>query len=95
MLSVDGRCKTFDAQANGYARGEGVGAVSLFDRKVLHGAELLGSSVRSDGKSASLTAPNGSAQRTLLAITLGALQASEVRSLEMPGTGTALRPQPQ
>ena len=69
MLSIDGRCKTLDARANGYARSEGVGALIV---QVLDGelpvsscAALAGSAVRQDGRSASLTAPNGSAQRTL------------------------------
>ena len=62
-VSVDGRCKTLDACANGYARSEGVGALVLRQRD---GAMLAlrGSAVRQDGRSASLTAPNGSAQRT-------------------------------
>ena len=65
MLSVDGRCKTLDARANGYARSEGVGALVLRqgDGAIL---ALCGSAVRQDGRSASLTAPNGSAQRALL-----------------------------
>ena len=67
MLSSDGRCKTLDARANGYARSEGIG--SLVVRFCEGGAPsglLSGSAVRQDGRSASLTAPNGSAQRTLL-----------------------------
>ena len=61
MLSVDGRCKTLDARANGYARSEAVGALVLRPSDTgAGGLELLGSAVRQDGRSASLTAPNGS-----------------------------------
>ena len=93
MLSIDGRCKTLDARANGYARSEGVGAVVLRSCGDMHSAvELGGSAVRQDGRSASLTAPNGSAQRTLLLATLGhaAVAAVEVGCTEAHGTGTAL-----
>jgi len=53
---------------------------------------LGGSAVRQDGRSASLTAPNGSAQRTLLLVALGRAKASpaEVGCTEAHGTGTAL-----
>jgi acyl transferase domain-containing protein len=53
---------------------------------------LLGSAVRQDGRSASLTAPNGSAQRTLLgaALTAAGVAAAGVARLEAHGTGTAL-----
>ena len=91
MLSVDGRCKTLDARANGYARSEGVGALVLREGS---GAalRLCGSAVRQDGRSASLTAPNGSAQRTLLVAALerATLGAFDVGSIEAHGTGTAL-----
>merc|ERR1712138_27973 len=52
----------------------------------------IGSAVRQDGRSASLTAPNGSAQRTLLLVALGraALTPADVGSTEAHGTGTAL-----
>ena len=66
MLSADGRCKTWDACANGYARGEGVGGVVLCDELVANGRLLLGSCVRADGRSASLTAPNGTAQALMI-----------------------------
>ena len=90
MLSVDGRCKTLDARANGYVRSEGVGALVLLCEG--SGVTLYGSAVRQDGRSASLTAPNGSAQRTLLfaALEHASLHAVEVGSLEAHGTGTAL-----
>ena len=90
MLSVDGRCKTLDARANGYARSEGVGALVV--RRGDEGTRLCGSAVRQDGRSASLTAPNGSAQRTLLlgALGRGALGVSEMGGIEAHGTGTAL-----
>jgi acyl transferase domain-containing protein len=94
MLSVDGRCKTWDKGANGYVRSEGVGSTVL--RAVLDDAPsnlvLSGSAVRQDGRSASLTAPNGSAQRGLLvaAMAVAGLEASAVGGVEAHGTGTAL-----
>ena len=78
MLSVDGRCKAFDSRANGYVRGEGTGVCLLvtddcslasLDRSPAP-ALLAGTSVRQDGYSASLTAPNGESQATLVAETL-------------------------
>ena len=94
MLSIDGRCKTLDARANGYARTEGVGALVLESVGVAASscALLLGSGVRQDGRSASLTAPNGSAQRTLLAHVLGrsSVAAAQLGWVEAHGTGTAL-----
>jgi hypothetical protein len=91
MVSIDGRCKTLDSRANGYAKGEGIGALMLRmgDGVAL---SLCGIAVRQDGRSASLTAPNGSAQRTLLLTALGcsALGDLEVGGIEAHGTGTAL-----
>ena len=78
-------------------RSEGVGAALLEptaeavgDAPVLW--QLPGSSVRSDGKSASLTAPNGEAQVGMLreALRLSGLEAGEVQTTECHGTGTAL-----
>ena len=90
MLSVDGRCKTWDARANGYVRSEGVGCAAVAAGEA--GLRLLGVAVRQDGRSASLTAPNGSAQRVLLgaALAAAALAAEGVSRLEAHGTGTAL-----
>ncbi len=73
MLSAGGRCKTFNAAADGYMRTEGVGARSCCraggDARAI--AVLCGCAVRQDDRSGSLTAPNGSAQRTLLTGALG------------------------
>ncbi len=72
MLAADGRCKTFDAAADGYVRGEGCGLVVLKrlsdaladgDRVL---AVLRGSAVNQDGRSSTLTAPNGPAQEAML-----------------------------
>jgi acyl transferase domain-containing protein/acyl carrier protein len=96
MLSDDGRCKALDTRANGYTRAEGAGAIVLrpaedetsSDSAAMHS----GSAVRQDGRSASLTAPNGSAQRMLLLQVLGraALTPDEVELIEAHGTGTPL-----
>ena len=93
MLSVDGRCKSLDAAANGYARSEAVGALALDGAgERVPVAHLAGSAVRQDGRSASLTAPNGSAQRVLLlaALDRAALTPGEVSGVDLHGTGTAL-----
>ena len=93
VLSIDGRCKTFDVRANGMVRTEGLATelLQLSDtssRKPI----LLGSAVQSDGRSASLTAPNGAAQQKLLRVSFAAasLVISEVSITEAHGTGTKL-----
>ena len=95
LLSIDGRCKTLDARANGYARSEGAGALvlRLSDEDDTEGRFFLrGSAIRQDGRSASLTAPNGSAQRILVAAAIGraGLRPAEIGLVEAHGTGTPL-----
>ncbi|GAB2883510.1 type I polyketide synthase [Streptomyces mayteni] len=97
-LSSDGRCRTFDAAADGYARGEGAGVVIL---KRLRDAEadgdhvwavLRGSAVNQDGRSAGLTVPNGQAQQRVIreALRDARTEAGSVSYVEAHGTGTAL-----
>ena len=95
MLSVDGRCKTLDASANGYVRSEGAAVCvvqACSGSRDSAALQYSGSAVRQDGRSASLTAPNGSAQRTLIlaAIERAALVPVEVQCVELHGTGTGL-----
>ena len=92
MTSVAGRCHTFDRRADGFARSEGLSAavVRICDDR---GRVLLrGSAVRQDGRSASLTAPNGQAQQGLLrgALHDASLEACALSLHETHGTGTAL-----
>jgi len=98
MLSPDGRCKTFSAQANGYVRGEGVGMAVL---KFLSEAErdgdpilalVRGSAVNHGGRANSLTAPNTAAQTDLLreAQARAGLDPASIGYIEAHGTGTAL-----
>lgn len=98
-LAADGRCKAFDASADGMVRGEGCGVVVL---KRLADAERDGdrvlaviesTAVNSDGRSNGLTAPSADAQRTLLEQCHAASPASSPASVdyvEAHGTGTAL-----
>lgn len=98
MLAPDGRCKTFDAAADGYARAEGCGVVVLkplsqasADRdNVL--AVIRGSAVNQDGPSSGFTVPNGQSQQRLLrrALKHAGIAATEIDYLEAHGTGTAL-----
>lgn len=94
MLSGDGRCKTFDTRANGYARSEGVGALvlQLPSAADCSAGLLMASTVKQDGVSASLTAPNGTAQRALLQSSLSraATTPLTIGCTEAHGTGTAL-----
>ncbi|MGW5860938.1 acyltransferase domain-containing protein [Streptomyces sp. NPDC055239] len=94
-LAADGRCKAFDASADGMVRGEGCGVVVL---KRLADAERDGdrvlaviesTAVNSDGRSNGLTAPSAQAQRTLLEQSHGA-GPTVVDYVEAHGTGTAL-----
>ncbi|MEQ9366968.1 MAG: SDR family NAD(P)-dependent oxidoreductase [Leptospirales bacterium] len=98
MLSPDGRCKTFDREANGYVRGEGAGAVflkplerALEDDDQIYGV-LRGSAVNHGGRAQSMTAPNPAAQaELLLAAYRGAqIPPDSVSYIETHGTGTAL-----
>eukprot|EP00820_Chromera_velia_P026862 Cvel_35394.t2-p1 / transcript=Cvel_35394.t2 / gene=Cvel_35394 / organism=Chromera_velia_CCMP2878 / gene_product=Putative inactive phenolphthiocerol synthesis, putative / transcript_product=Putative inactive phenolphthiocerol synthesis, putative / location=Cvel_scaffold6455:1-2906(-) / protein_length=968 / sequence_SO=supercontig / SO=protein_coding / is_pseudo=false len=98
MLSPGGRCKTFDASADGYARGEGAGAVVLqrvadvrAQKKAVF-AVVRGAAVNHVGRAASLTAPNGPSQQEVIRCALrdGGVEASDVCFVEAHGTGTAL-----
>ena len=62
MLSIVGRCHTFDGRADGYCRGEGCAAFVFAEDGTTSEAGILGSSVQHNGVSASLTAPNGQSQ---------------------------------
>jgi acyl transferase domain-containing protein/NAD(P)-dependent dehydrogenase (short-subunit alcohol dehydrogenase family) len=98
MLSFKGRCATFDASADGYCRGEGVGAVVLKRMKDAQadGNQILaiirGTAVNQDGRSASLTAPNGLAQEAVIkrALEIAGLKGSDMDYIECHGTGTGL-----
>ncbi|NEQ09559.1 MAG: SDR family NAD(P)-dependent oxidoreductase [Moorea sp. SIO4E2] len=97
-LSPDGRCKTFDAAADGYGRGEGCGIVvlkrlsdALKDGDQIS-AVISGSAVNHDGPSSGLTVPNKLAQEKLIqqALKAAKLEPSQVGYLEAHGTGTSL-----
>jgi acyl transferase domain-containing protein/acyl carrier protein len=98
MLSPTGRCRTFDADADGFARSEGC-AVLVLKRlrdarrdgdRVL--AVIRGSAVNQDGASSGLTVPNGAAQEAMItaALTDARTDAAEVSYLEAHGTGTSI-----
>lgn len=98
MLAPDGRCKTFDAAADGDVRGEGCGVVvlkrtgdALRDGDRIR-AVIRGSAVNQDGASGGLTVPNGVAQQHVIADALrrAGLGGGEVDYLEAHGTGTSL-----
>ena len=98
MLAPDGRCKTFDAAANGFARGEGCGVVVLkrLADAVAEGDRVLavirGSAVNQDGPSSGLTAPNGPAQEAVIRAALAdaGVVPRQVGYVEAHGTGTEL-----
>ena len=98
MLSKSGRCRTFDADADGFVRGEGCGMVVM---KRLSDAEadgdriwglVQGSAVNQNGASAALTVPNGTAQEQVLedALSRSGFPPSEVDYLEVHATGSQL-----
>ena len=98
MLSPEGRCKTFDAGADGYVRGEGCGVVVLkrLSDAVRDGDRVLavvrGSAANQDGASSGLTVPSGPAQQALLrqALASARLQPADIDYVEAHGTGTPL-----
>ncbi len=98
MMAPDGRCKSFDASADGYVRSDGCAMIVL---KRLPQAEadgdrvlavIRGSAVNQDGRSNGLTAPNGVAQEAVMRQALhdAGLPAAAVQYVEGHGTGTSL-----
>lgn len=98
FLSPRGRCRTFDAGADGFVRGEGCGIIVLkrLSDAISDGdhirAVIRGSAVNQDGRSNVLTAPNGMAHRLMLRAALenAGLSAEQITYIEAHGTGTAL-----
>ena len=107
MLSAVGRCKTLAAAADGYVRGEACAALKLSSGELGGGGGggggpegaaattmivVRGAAVNQDGKSSSLTTPNGPAQQRVIreAVERAAADPASVTSLSLHGTGTAL-----
>lgn len=97
-LAADGRCKTFDAAADGFNRGEGCGVIVLKRlTDALAAADPIlavvrGSAVNHGGASGGLTVPSKTAQEKLVRTALNDAQVApnEVLYIEAHGTGTAL-----
>ena len=98
MLAPDGRCKTFDAAADGYVRAEGCGVIvvkrlpdAIRDGDRIR-AVIRGSAVNQDGTTGGLMAPNGIAQQEVIAEALqrAGVAACDIDYLEAHGTGTSL-----
>ncbi|MGW2269553.1 SDR family NAD(P)-dependent oxidoreductase [Streptomyces yangpuensis] len=98
VMAPDGRCKAFSAQADGYVRSEGAGAVVLkpLGDALRDGdrvsAVIRGSAVTSDGRTNGLLAPGRRAQEDVVRLALAGAGAepSEVSYVEAHGTGTAI-----
>ena len=96
MLSPDGRCKAFDASANGFVRAEGAGAVVLKPlAKALEDGDRVyavvrGSAVNQDGRTSGITVPSQTAQEELIRHTLEAagVEPAQIQYVEAHGTGT-------
>ncbi|WP_042696540.1 type I polyketide synthase, partial [Azospirillum sp. B506] len=97
-LSSDGRCRSFDARANGFVRSEGCGVIVLKrladatrdgDRIL---AVISGSAINHDGRSVGLTAPNGRAQEAVIrhALATARIDPARVTLVETHGSGTPL-----
>ncbi|MEM9216874.1 MAG: amino acid adenylation domain-containing protein [Cyanobacteria bacterium P01_F01_bin.150] len=98
MMATDGRCKTFDAGADGYVRSEGCGVVvlkrladALADGDHIQ-AVIRGSAVNQDGLTNGLTAPNGNYQQEVIRLALAnaGVKPNQISYVETHGTGTAL-----
>ena len=97
-LAPDGRCKAFDARANGFVRGEGCGLVALkrLSSALRDGDTILalirGTAINQDGRSTGLTAPNVLSQQAMLraALSNARLAPEDIGYVETHGTGTSL-----
>ncbi|NJK50439.1 acyltransferase domain-containing protein [Candidatus Gracilibacteria bacterium] len=102
MLNPDGRCKTFDADANGFVKGEGCGMVvlkrlsdAIADKDNIL-AVIRGSAVNHNGRSSSLIAPHGPSQQAVIrqALEMGGVEPNQIDYIEVQGTGTAAGGEP-
>ena len=98
MLSPNGRCRPFDASANGYVRGEGCGmlvlkrlADAVADGDLVFGV-IRGTATNQDGRTSGITAPNGVSQQAVIraALTDAGIEPERVNYIEAHGTGTPL-----
>jgi len=98
MMAPDGRCKTFDAKADGYVRADGAGSVvlkrlsdALRDRDHIL-ALVRGSAVNQDGRTAGIAAPNASAQQAVIreALAQAGVAPGDLTFIEAHGTGTSI-----
>ena len=98
MLSPEGKCKAFDASANGFVRGEGAGMVMLkrlsdaiADGDPIH-AVIIGSAVNQDGHTNGISLPSPDAQARLVsdACTDAGIDPAQIGYVEAHGTGTAV-----
>ncbi|MDX1930748.1 MAG: type I polyketide synthase [Pirellulaceae bacterium] len=98
VLAPDGRCKTFDAKANGYVRSEGAGMVllkplaeAMRDGDCIY-AVIRATALNQDGRTPGLTVPSEAAQAALVrtACERAGIAPAEVQYVEAHGTGTAV-----
>ncbi|WP_413160472.1 SDR family NAD(P)-dependent oxidoreductase [Capilliphycus salinus ALCB114379] len=98
MLASDGRCKTFDAAADGFVRSEGGGIIILkrLSDAITNGDKILavirGSAINQDGRSSGLTVPNGPSQQAVIhqALENSKVNPAQINYIEAHGTGTSL-----
>ena len=98
MLSPEGRCRAFDASANGFVRGEGAGMVllkrlsqALADGDPIHGV-IIGTALNQDGHTNGISLPSSEAQARLVrdACADAGVDPSQIGFVEAHGTGTAV-----
>ncbi len=98
LMAPDGRCKSFDAAADGYVRGEGAGMVvlkplsrALADNDPIY-AVIRGTAINQDGRTNGLIAPNRQSQEAVLAAAYrrAGLSPGTAQYVEAHGTGTFL-----
>jgi acyl transferase domain-containing protein/acyl carrier protein len=98
MLSRTGSCKSFSDGADGYVRSEGAGALVLkkLSKAQADGdfiwATIKGSHINQDGRTNTITAPNGLSQERVIlnALSNANLNANDIDFIEAHGTGTIL-----
>ncbi|MDN9009025.1 SDR family NAD(P)-dependent oxidoreductase [Brevibacillus laterosporus] len=98
VLSPDGRCKTFSAEADGIGLGEGCGVIilkplqqAIRDNNKIYGV-IEGSAINNDGNTMGITTPNPEAQRELIekAIVDANINPETISYVETHGTGTLI-----